>query len=364
MIKSILIDASHYRTEAPTGVEYYVSSLLPALSDELTAKGTAVAWVGHTAEKPAGVPKHVEWVTSPYRRFWSQTALLKVLKERRPDLYFSPSGLMPFRYQGNTAVTVHDLAVYHLPEAYSFGQWIRLRFLMKRAAKQAAVIITPSITTQKEIMRHWKILANRIAVTPLAVPAVAAAPEAVDGVSRDHPYFLFVGRIELKKNLDPVIRGFAKLPAAMAARLVLAGKDGYGAAGIHRQIAKLPEEIRNRVIATGYVSESGKQWLLEHAHAVVVPGLSEGFGLPVLEAFTAGVPAICAQAGSLVEVGADAVLYAQGDIATDWDIQMAKLLEDQGLRKECVEKGKKYAGNYRWQKTAELTANAFLQVEV
>ena len=153
------------------------------------------------------------------------------------------------------------------------------------------------------------------------------------------------------------MRGFAKLESETC--LILAGKDGFGSAALKKHIALLPESVRNRILFTGYLSDGQKKWLYERALAIVIPCRYEGFGIPVLEAFTYEVPALCAQSGSLPEIGGNAAWYAQGDIATDWYLQMKRLLEDEPLRKQLVASGTKRLAEFNWNTAAEQVAQAF-----
>lgn len=361
MTKSILIDATHFAVAQPTGVENYTNNLLPALSKELLKYEWEVSWISHLREKPgqAGleVPEGVRWIYSRHKPYWSQLVLPWQLKKSKASVYFTPSGIAPLLYFGKSVMTVHDLSVYFLPEAYGFGQTVRLLFLSKMAAKRSRLILTPSLYTASLINKIWHYPKEKITVTPLGYKKIKGDKAPVAGVEAD-PLLLYLGRIEAKKNLLPVIEGFRKVAGTNACQLVLAGPKGQGAHEIEVLIAKMPEEIRSRIIVPGYISEEQKNWLYGKALAVLVPGKGEGFGIPVLEAFANEVPAICAQAGSLVEVGQNAVLFAQPDSPTDWSIQMKILMDNPRQRSLCVERGLALLEDYSWEKTAKLSAEA------
>jgi glycosyltransferase involved in cell wall biosynthesis len=359
MITSIAIDATHFSSSQPTGVEEYTRYLLPQLSRLLADSGVAVTWISHAEQRAPETPPRTNWVVSSHAPQWSQTALPRLLRILKPDLYFTPSGIPPLFYGGKTASTVHDLGVYEFPDSYSFEQLVLLRFLARRVARKSAAILTPSAYCKGQIESRWGIAAGKITVTPEAFQKTKVTSEPLEHVGSD-PFLAFIGRIETKKNLLPVIEGFARLSAQIVTQLVLAGKDGHGAKEVYAAIAKLPAHIRSRIVMPGYVSAGQKQWLFEHAAAIIMPGRAEGFGIPVLEAFAYKVPVLCAQAGSLPEVAGDAAVYVQADIPTDWSLQMAALLTDTKLASQLARRGETQLKKFDWKTTARLSADALL----
>jgi len=358
MNKSIAIDATHFGVAEPTGVENYVQQLLPELSNALMAKGVAVSWIGHSPLPPANTPKNVQWVHSPHIPLWSQRELPKILKKLAPTLFFTPSGVPPLLYGGPSVATIHDMAAYLDPGAFSFTKRFRLTALSKQAARKAIHLFTVSEFSKAQVQRIWKLPAERITVTPLGFTPIQTTSKAVEGVGSE-PFFLFLGRIERKKNLSVVIKAFARLCAESPCQLVLAGKDGFHANRIKKEVAQLPDHIQKRVIFTGYVDEAEKHWLYEHAAAVLVPCMIEGFGLPVLEAWAEDKLVICANSGSLPEVGRDAVVYAEGDIATDWYLKMQSVLRGE-IPVNLQSRGNTILKEYTWKRTVDLTGEALL----
>lgn len=353
MEKSIIIDATHLAGDRPTGVEAYVRGLLPPLSEQLMSAGWKVTWVGHEPASSIGMPAGVEWIVSPHRRFWSQTALTRLLYARKPDLFFTPSGIPPLLYRGATSLTVHDMGAYVDPMAYSPSQLARLRPMLRRAVRHASLVTVPSEFTARQLADFWH--KPSVVAYPAYDLPVKLDAEPVAGVRE--PFLLFVGRLERKKNLITLVRGFAKLEDSTL-QLVLAGKDGYGIKALRAEIAKLPVEISNRILLPGYITEGQKKWLYERALAVTVPCLFEGFGIPILEAFAYRSPVICSQSGSLPEVGGDAAVYVQGDIATDWQLQIKKVADDAELRKTMIAKGTQRLKEFSWDNAASSIVTA------
>lgn len=358
MRSSILLDATHYATSHPTGVELYVNELLPRLSRLLQTEGVSVEWIGHDSVPPRGMPEGVVWHYSAYQPFWSQRRLIKELARLKPTLYFTPSGITPIRTPARTSMMVHDLSVYSFPHAYTAGQRWRLTILSRTAARKAALLLAPSDYTQKEIYHRWRIQPEKVVVTPLAAFGKASTSESVT-LDLAIPIILFIGRLESKKNLHVLLEAFNLLEAG-SAQLVVAGPEGLGAAHLISYIHSLPEAIQKHIIRPGYIADAQKRWLHEHATIVVVPGGVEGFGLPLLEAFEYGVPALCANSGALPEVGGEAALYVETRDVFAWKEQLERLLTDSSLRASLVAAGNERLSHYTWDRTAQLTAQALL----
>jgi len=122
---------------------------------------------------------------------------------------------------------------------------------------------------------------------------------------------LFVGRIERRKNIINLVKAFDKLNIIKKKKkkdfkLILAGKAGFGFDDIEKEIEK--SEYKNDIILTGYVSDEKKEDLYDKADVFVFPSFCEGFGMPVLEAMSHGVPVICSNTSSLPEVAGEADL--------------------------------------------------------
>jgi len=359
MTKSIYIDATHFGVEQPTGVEIYTDALLPLLAPMLQQAGAEVTWIGHS-EAPTDLPPEVYWLKSPYQAFWSQRALPKLLAGKE-GVFFTPSGIVPVRSSLPRCMTVHDLAVYSFPKAFSSGQRFRLTWLSAQAAKKAHCILTPSHFTKSEVEKYWSIPEKNIRVTPLGYSAWEGLGKEIPHLSSG-PLIVTIGRIEEKKNLLLLLKAFAKLPLTLHASLVLAGGSGFGAESIYQAYAKLPHQIRSRVHFPGYISPAQKKWLYEHAAIVAVPGAHEGFGIPVLEGFTYKVPVVAADSGALPEIGGEAALYASASDPTRWTEAFNRLLTDGQVAEACKEKGSEKVRNYTWQATAQATADALLSM--
>ncbi len=185
--------------------------------------------------------------------------------------------------------------------------------------------------------------------TDSSVPPEAEITQIVDGA----PYVLAIGSFEPRKNLPYLVAAFGAMADAHAdLRLVLAGPDGPARPAVDAAIAALSEPARSRVVITGAVSDAGRVALLAHAHVLAYPSLYEGFGFPVLEAMSIGVPVVAARAGSIPEVAGDAAtLVGPTDVRALADA-LAALVDDDTRRSEQIARGRDQARRFSWIDTA------------
>ena len=175
-------------------------------------------------------------------------------------------------------------------------------------------------------------------------------------------YWLFVGSVEPRKNLIALLEAHdaywarAKNPR----KLVLTGSRGWCSDHIHKEISA--RQDRGTVTYTGYVPESQMESLYANAFAVVYPSYYEGFGLPILEAMSRGVPVICSRATSHPEVGGDAVDYFDPWSPSELAERMLALERDDTKREWLATAGKQRAAQFSWQRVADETISFYDEV--
>jgi len=145
-------------------------------------------------------------------------------------------------------------------------------------------------------------------------------------------------------------------------RLVLAGPDGPARPAVDDAVAALPEAVRERVVITGGVSDAGRVALLAHARVLAYPSLYEGFGFPVLEAMSIGVPVVAARAGSIPEVAGDAATLVGPTDVQALAAALGALADDEGRRAEQVALGHDQARRFSWLETAHGLASLYRRV--
>lgn len=177
----------------------------------------------------------------------------------------------------------------------------------------------------------------------------------------DTPYFLYIGRIEKKKNVDGLIRAFtiAKEKYKLPHKLILAGSIGFGFSS--KKLSAISYKLKNQIEFLGYISEEAKWELLRNAEAFVFPSWCEGFGLPILEAQQAGVPVITSNISAMPEVAGPGGLFIDPSSPESIAEAMHRISEDRKLRENLIAAGYKNAQRFSWEKCAQETLNILIK---
>jgi glycosyltransferase involved in cell wall biosynthesis len=257
--------------------------------------------------------------------------------------------LIPAR-RAAQVVTIHDL--YYLMQPQRTRAEIRRDYaeLSPSHARRADAVITSSAHTKRLVTEHLGVEADRIYVCPPGAPGwrtLGRAPNTpTDG------YILFLGTLEPRKNLDVLLDAYAALlrGSRRVPKLVIAGGASPDAQPWLHRIAREP--LRDHIVYKGYVAHEERESLFAGARALVLPSLDEGFGLPVLEAMSAGVPVVTSNRGSLPEVvGTAGVLLDAGDVS-GWAAALERLASDSRWATELGNAGLGRARAFTWERSA------------
>ena len=263
----------------------------------------------------------------------------------------------PILYSGRTVTTVHDLTTARYvnpdkqPLIFKLKQ-VAYKYVVKRAVHKAAAVIAISKYTRDDLIQFSSIDPDKVTVT-LESADVINTPASPLASLQKKQFIMYVGRPTPHKNLERLIEAFALLRSSHPDLvLVLAGKKD---ANYRRIEANVPESLRRHIHFTDFVSEGELRWLYEHTAAYVFPSLSEGFGLPGLEAMLHGAPVVSSDATCLPEIYGDAAHYFDPtDVAAMADA-INEVLTDEQLRARLIERGHHQAGQYSWRRMAEQT---------
>lgn len=310
--------------------------------------------------------KRFEKVVTAYKEFTfgEQLGLLFQIRRLKPDLVFFPIVQQPILYHGKVVTTIQDLttARFRNPAknwlVFTFKQVI-YKWVNKIVARKSAALITPTEFVKDDIARFAHINSRKITVTYEATDPILNKPEPMPELE-GKPFIMYVGRPLPHKNLGRLVEAFAILQHTHPdLRLVLAGKKDTLYTAHARRVKKLgiPD-----VIFTGFVSEGQLRWLYEHTHAYIFPSLSEGFGLPGLEAMQHNAPVVSSNATCLPEVYGEAAHYFDPLDVDDMAQKIDEVLTKPKLRQALKEKGKKQVKKYSWQRMAEQTLAVFEEV--
>jgi glycosyltransferase involved in cell wall biosynthesis len=281
-----------------------------------------------------------------------QMQLPRLIARERLDLVHFPHLTVPLLTRTPFVVTVHDLN-YLDADATARPAVLRAGYRVELLkAKRARRLIAVSEHTRGEVVRRLGVDPARVAVTYEAAdaPGVEPDPDTLARYGIDAPFFLYVGSAYPYKNLARLIEAFALVEGDY--RLVLAGdQEDFGPA--------LREQASERVVFTGPISEPELTALYAGALAYAFVSLSEGFGLPGLEAMAAGVPVVAAHAASLPEVYAGAARWCAPSHAGAIAAALTSVAEDEELRRQLIADGRERAAEFSWTRTAEQTLGVY-----
>lgn len=280
-------------------------------------------------------------------------------------LVHGPANALPLvRYGLPGVVTVHDLAIYDHPEWFPRGQWFATRVVVPRSVRGAALVICPSVATREAVARIMGVAPERCRVIPHGVDAEFRLPVApsIAGPIRERyglpeRYILQVGTVQPRKNYVTTLRALARIPAPERIPLLVAGGFGWDYEPVIQAVERLG--LRDIVRFIGYVSPRDLPGLYQQARAVVFPSHDEGFGLPVLEAFAAGVPVAASTGGAIPEVAGDAALLSAPEDEAGLAENLQRLIEDEPLRQRLIAAGRVRAAPYTWSASAAAHRRAY-----
>ena len=295
--KTVAVDLNPATREVVTGTEVFAREV----GSRLAAAAPELRWRFFASRPRAGLKVDLEVV--PFPRLWSQVRFPLALARAGADLLFVPSHAIPFAWPGKALTVVHDLAFERHPDAYSSAERAYLQLTTRWAVRRCRLLIAISESTKSDLVARYGVRPERVRVVPLgggepATNVVAPASRLAE-LGLSEPFVLQVGRIEARKNQAAALAAVERLAGVT---LAVAGPERDAALA-----ARLRASPKCRVL--GRVDQPLLELLYEHAAAVVVPSLYEGFGLPVLEAMARGKVVVAASSSSLPEVGGDAALY-------------------------------------------------------
>ncbi len=279
--------------------------------------------------------------------------------------YLLPSvKLSPARY----VATIHDLTAYQFPEVLPSNYSSYIRWATSLAVRSADLVLTVSDAVKEEIVEIFGVDRKKIRTihngiakgfweTPKEISSDRGkAVRAKFLIKRD--FLLFVGTIEERKNLMPLVRAFERLKGSKELQLVLVGRPGYGFSKLNRYLQE--HDLKADVILTGYVTEEDLISLYDQAKLFVYPSLYEGFGIPLVEAMARGVPIVASRIPATEEVAGGAAVYyndpSDHRVLAD---RVCEALEGGNLRRELSERGLERARDFSWDAIGKRYLKAY-----
>jgi glycosyltransferase involved in cell wall biosynthesis len=261
-------------------------------------------------------------------------------------------------------VTIHDILFETHPDLFQGAFSERSIALIRRTARRAAVVLTVSEFSRSALLERYQLPSERVIVTPNGVDRELFRPMGTEppGIRQRYrlegPFVLAVGRIEPRKNLPRLMRAFSRARGKLGGgiRLVIAGQEDFRSREVFQEAER---QANGSVMFLGAVPDPDLPALYNLAEALTFPSLTEGFGIPVLEAMACGTPVLTSPRGALPEVGGDAVLWVEPEDEDAIAGGIERILTDSELRGRLRAAGPTRAERFDWNETATKTLEAY-----
>lgn len=392
------IDASRANLRKKTGTEWYSFYVIKNLA-VIDKKNKYCLYLDRPISKelveaikhnPNFSYKILDW---PLSIFWTLGRLSLEMLFHAPDVLFVPAHALPLIHPRRTVNTIHDIAFIRESTVYrsespkvstrskrkilrmilrflSFGKHDGnsldyLKWSTKFALKKASMIISVSNFTKSEILEHYKKTdSNKIKVVHNGYGNDIFRPitdkekirEVLKKYDLPETYFLYVGRLERKKNTPYLIEALSILRSEnpeIKEKLVLIGNASFGFDEVKYSIEEF--DLERDVFMPGWVEENDLPYIFNGASAFIFPTRHEGFGIPILESLACGIPTAASDLPVIHEIADNAVLYFNYNDKREISKAMFKIISDQRLRSDLKEKGLKQAENFSWLECAKKT---------
>lgn len=300
---------------------------------------------------------------------WLETGFQSQVEKLGVDLVHFTNYLVPREHKTKAryAVTIHDMGAWKLPEALSpmYGRYIRSA--ISRSARIADLILCPSDSIRKEVIEHFDLPEKKVRTAWNADSHLPEIPaERQDDLYEplrkrlglEKPYVLFVGTLERRKNVTTLVRAFARICNRFDLQCVLVGNRGYGFSEIDASINC--QTCRDRYVLAGFVTDEELALLYTRAEVFAYPSLYEGFGIPLVEAMSFGLPIVASKIPASLEVARNSALYYEDPLDDEALAErMNEVLVNSPLRHTLGSRGKQMAAKFGWKDIAPMYINAY-----
>ncbi|WP_322091650.1 glycosyltransferase family 4 protein [Paraburkholderia bannensis] len=293
----------------------------------------------------------------------------KELVAQHVDIFHATDHLIPKLSAVPVVATLMDAIPLSNPEWTTIKLAALRRWLLRRSGAWADHVITISGYSKRSIVEHFGIAPERISVVPLGVHPrffeqidLAERAEVLKRLDLPARFFLCVGTLQPRKNLERVLGAHARLPSALRREvpLVVVGRAGWGCDDL---VARLREsEAQGTARWLQYLPDFDVRALMQSASALVFASLGEGFGLPVVEAFASGLLVIASNTTSVPEVAADAAILVDPENEAEIADAMRLVISDACDASTLREAGLARARELTWQACAEQTLGVYRSV--
>ncbi|MEX0984609.1 MAG: glycosyltransferase family 1 protein [Actinomycetota bacterium] len=347
-----------------TGIGFSVAETMDALG-RLDAPPRLLPFAFGASVRPGvdGLPADTRVVRMPTRALlwsWARTGRPRFDRVTRGAAVLHATAFVVAPTRLPSLVTVHDCAFARSP--FTESKWVgTFDPILRRAVARGAHVHTSTEAVAAEVEDFLGVplrREGRLTVIAFGIPRLgdpSALPAGLRARLAGEPYVLAMGSLVPRKNLTALVRAFGMLERP-GVRLVLAGPDGPDRPAIEAVIASLPPADRDRVVLAGAVADGVRRSLLEGADVLAYPSRYEGFGFPMLEAMSLGVPVVASDVAPLREVAGDAALLVDPDDVAGLAAALDRALSGEAERAGLIVRGRRRAGAFTWERTARYLA--------
>jgi glycosyltransferase involved in cell wall biosynthesis len=321
-------------------------------------------------ELPVGTNVHVRLVRHLPYPLWEQVALpLMALMDRLDVLHcLGNTAPLVLTRKVRLILSLHDVMFLQsgkeVPTPVTtyqrIGRWYR-RVVAPRCARRAATVVTVSLHAKADILKYIAGLeASNVVVTYQSCDQAFSLDSSAVSLPSGMPFILCLGAHDPRKNTSRIVRAYLGLVAkgSISEKLVIVGYRGWQHSEIFQEVVR--GNATDRVEFKDFVSLGELVALYRNANFLVYPSLYEGFGIPVLEAFSTGCPVITSRVSSLPEIGGEAALYVDPTREDEIATAMSSLSNDAQLRASLAAKGYARARAFDWARTARKTLATYI----
>jgi glycosyltransferase involved in cell wall biosynthesis len=357
-------DALHIGVDArevlgrPTGVGRYLTEITRAWATDATIAHTFTFFLPHA--RPDWPPANPRFrvVVAPGRgsgTWWEQTTLASAAAKAGVDVFLGPAYTLPLRVPCPSVVFIHDVSYFAHPEWFAWREGLRRRWLTRRSARRAQVVLTLSAFSAQEIAARLGVPPDRILLAPPGAPP--ADPADPENHARREPVVLYVGSLFTRRRIPDLIRGFAEAARQVpGARLILVG-DNRARPPIDPRALAAAAGVGSQVEWRSYIADGELEALYRRARVFALLSEYEGYLLTPLEAFAHGVPAVLLDTPIAREAyGGAATLVASGPAALAG--ALVPLLTDDRAHAAAVRAGRERLGRSSWHDAARAVLAA------
>ena len=295
--------------------------------------------------------------------WWFEKSVPKFLKENNIDVFISPDGYASLTTDIPQIITIHDLGFEHFPKHVPFLVRKYYQYFTPKFCKKATKILAVSEFTKQDIAARYEIDENKIDVVYNGVDngqwsMVNGQLSSKNLLSIDYrlstiaPYFIFIGAVHPRKNVLGLLKAFEHFKTTFSHphQLIIIGRKAWMNSDLEKFYRQM--KFKKDVVWIEKIERTKLLQILQNAFALVYPSFFEGFGIPIIEAMSLGVPVITSNISSMPEVAGNAAILVNPVNITDIANAMHSLVENEALRNDLIAKGKIHAQDFDWNVSA------------